>query len=107
MHVISAFLLYASLAGNISGTTTDATSGQPLPSVEISVSQNGRVVFNTSTSDFGRFAIHNLDAGTYTVSAHFIGYRPESNDVVVGSDEGATARVDFAMTSVPTSLATM
>ena len=107
MHVISAFLLYASLAGNISGTTTDATSGQPLPSVEISVSQNGRVVFNTSTSDFGRFAIHNLDAGTYTVSAHFIGYRPESKDVVVGSDEGATARVDFAMTSVPASLATI
>ena len=116
MHVFSALLCYAMLtgpaapesrAGNVSGTVTDLASGQPLPSVEVSVSQNGRTVFNTSTNDFGRFALHDLDAGNYTVSAHFIGYRPASRDIAVGTDEGATTRVDFQMTSVPTSLATI
>jgi hypothetical protein len=97
----------APLAGNISGTVTDATSGQPLPSVEVSVAQNGRIVFNTSTNDFGRYSVHNLDAGTYTVSAHFIGFRPATRDVTVGAEDGATVRADFAMVGVPTSLATI
>ncbi|NUQ21472.1 MAG: TonB-dependent receptor plug domain-containing protein [Gemmatimonadaceae bacterium] len=94
-------------AGNIIGTVTDAASGQPLSSVEVSVTQNGRVVFNTTTNDFGRYVVHSLDSGTYTVAAHFIGYRAATHDVTIGSADGETVRADFLMVSVPTSLSTV
>lgn len=92
-------------AGNVSGAVTDAASGQPLPSVEVSVSQDGHIVFNTSTDDFGHYTVHNLGAGTYTIGAHFIGFRAASQQAVVGAADGETIRVDFALVAVPTSLA--
>ncbi|HEY0779338.1 MAG TPA: carboxypeptidase-like regulatory domain-containing protein, partial [Gemmatirosa sp.] len=61
--------------GDVSGTVRDSASGQTLQSAEISVAQNGRVVNNTQTDPFGRYVVHNLAPGGYTITARFIGYR--------------------------------
>ena len=66
------------LSGDIRGSVTDSVSGRPIASADISVVQSGRVVVNTITDDFGRYTAHNLTPGTYTVSVHFIGFRPAS-----------------------------
>jgi TonB dependent receptor-like, beta-barrel/Carboxypeptidase regulatory-like domain len=92
-----------SLSSDISGTVTDSASGSALSSAEVAVSRGGQLVENTSTDDFGRYTIHNLAAGTYTVVAHFIGFGPQSRQVTVGSD-GADIRLDFRLVPVPVTL---
>ena len=73
----------ASIATDIVGTVTDSASGQPLGSAQISVMQGPRIVLNTISDDFGRYRAHNLDAGTYTVSIHALGFRPTSRPVTL------------------------
>lgn len=91
------------LSGDIRGSVTDSVSGRPIASAEISVAQAGRVVVNTITDDFGRYTAHNLTPGTYTVSVHFIGFRPASASVTVPPNGDAT-RVDFRMAGVAVNL---
>jgi hypothetical protein len=84
-------------AGDISGTVTDTSSGQPLPSAEVSVTQNGSIVANTQTDGFGRYTVHNLSAGSYVVSARMIGFRPLSRTVSIAATGGDVANVDFQL----------
>jgi hypothetical protein len=84
-------------AGDISGTITDSTNGQPLPSAEVSVSQNGSIVGNTQTDAFGRYTVHNLNAGAYVVSARLIGFRPLSRTVTIAADGGDVTGIDFKL----------
>ena len=60
---IRAMGIGAAAAGDVSGTITDSSSGQPLPSAEISVMQGSQVVTNTQTDAFGRYTVHSLNAG--------------------------------------------
>src|SRR5690242_7514311 len=84
-------------AGDVSGTITDSASGQPLPAAEVSVSQNGNIVTNTQTDGFGRYTVHNLNAGTYVVSARMIGFRPLTRSVTVAANGGDVTNVDFRL----------
>ena len=88
---------HAAAAGDISGTVTDSTSGQPLPSAEVSVMQGGSVVANTQTDGFGRYTMHNLNAGNYVVSARMIGFRPLAHTVTIAATGGDLASVDFRL----------
>lgn len=56
---------------DITGVVTDAGSGQPLPSAEVSIMRGTEVVFNASTDAFGRYRLHNIATGSYTVTARF------------------------------------
>jgi len=84
---------------DITGVVTDAGSGQPLPSAEVSVMSGTQVVSNASTDAFGRYTAHNIAPGTYTVTARFLGFSPESKTVTVG-DSNADIRVDFSLNAV-------
>jgi hypothetical protein len=84
-------------AGDVSGTVTDSTSGQPLPSAEVSVAQNGSIVANTQTDGFGRYTVHNLGAGTYVVSARMIGFSPLTRSVTIAAAGGDVANVNFRL----------
>ena len=88
---------------DITGVVTDAGSGSPLPSAEISIMLGTQVVANTSTDSFGRYTVHNIAAGTYTVSARFLGFGPQSKTVTIGDSNG-DIRADFALTAVAISL---
>ena len=88
---------------DITGTVTDSSSGQPLPSSEVSVLRGSEIVFNATTDAFGRYTAHNISPGTYTVTARFLGFRPVSKQVVIGDTSG-DLRVDFGLTPVAISL---
>jgi Outer membrane receptor proteins, mostly Fe transport len=90
------------LAANVdvTGTVTDSTNGQPLQSAEIAITREaGGIVGTTSTDAFGRFTIHNLAAGRYTLSAHLLGFRPVQRSLEVGATSAPLA-VSLTMTPI-------
>lgn len=91
-------------SGDISGAVTDSTSGQPLPSAEVSVSQNGTIVTNTQTDGFGRYTVHNLNAGSYVISARMIGFRPMTRSISISPNGGDVTGVDFRLIPAAVSL---
>src|SRR5579885_1938900 len=81
--------------GDITGTVTDSTNGQPLQSAEVSLANtSGGIVSNTVTDAFGRFTIHNVVAGSYVLSVHMLGFRPISRPLAVAN---AAVTSTFAM----------
>jgi hypothetical protein len=87
------------LATDIVGTITDSAAGRSVGSAQVSVMQNGRVVVNTTADDFGRYRAHNLDAGTYSLSVHALGYRAVARTVVMDGRVGTT-QIDFRLVPV-------
>lgn len=77
----------ATPAGDLHGVVTDSASNNPLASAQVSVMREGRVIQNTLTDAFGRYRAHNLGAGTYTLSVHYIGFKPFTTTVVMKGDD--------------------
>ena len=88
-------------SADIIGTVSDSASTRPIGNAQVSITQGTRIVFNTSTDDFGRYRAHNLDAGSYVVSIHALGYRAQSRTVVVGA---SSAVADYQLASVALNL---
>jgi hypothetical protein len=88
---------------DITGVVTDAGSGQPLPSAEVSVMLGTQVVFNASTDAFGRYTAHNIAPGAYTVTARFLGFSPQTKTVTIGEETG-DIKLDFTLNAVAISL---
>ncbi|HEV7596480.1 MAG TPA: TonB-dependent receptor [Gemmatimonadaceae bacterium] len=93
----------SSVNADVTGVVTDAGSGQPLPSAEVSIMRGTEVVFNASTDAFGRYTAHNIAPGTYTVTARFLGFRPQSKPVEISETSG-DIKLDFALEVVAISL---
>jgi len=93
-------------AADIAGTVTDSATGQPLPSVEVSVMRGSQIIFNTVTDAFGRYVAHQIAPGEYTVVARLIGFRVASRTLAVGTG-GADVHLDFALTGVALNLSTV
>jgi hypothetical protein len=88
---------------DITGVVTDAGSGQPLPSAEVSIMRGTEVVSNASTDAFGRYTAHNIAPGTYTITARFLGFSPQSKTISVGDSNG-DIKTDFALNAVAINL---
>ena len=84
---------------DITGVVADSGSGQPLPSAEVSIMRGTEVVSNASTDAFGRYTIHNIAPGIYTLTARFLGFSPQSRPITVGESD-ADIKADFALTAV-------
>jgi len=97
-------LPHTAVATDLVGTVTDSASARPISSAQISVTQNGAIIVNTITDDFGRYRAHNLAAGSYQVSVHALGFRAQVHTVAVDGTEGS-ARVDFHLATVALTLA--
>ncbi len=71
-------LVFALLSGSlyaqvsISGTVTDAQTGETLPGVNILITELSR---GAATDVDGNYTVNNVPAGTYTVRATFVGYQ--------------------------------
>ena len=79
--------------GTIAGTVVDASTGEPLPGVNVVIvdTQQG-----SSTDAEGAYEITGVEEGVYDVRASFIGFTPQVvEDVEVVADE--TVEVDFAL----------
>lgn len=88
---------------DVTGVVTDSTTHEPLASAEVSVMRGSQIIFNASTDAFGRYTAHDITPGSYTITARFIGFRPQSRNVVIGGS-AATVRIDFALAPAATNL---
>jgi TonB dependent receptor/Carboxypeptidase regulatory-like domain len=89
--------------GDIGGAVADSTTGTPLPGGEVRIHRGGDLVAIATTDAFGRYVVHNLPAGSYGVEVRYLGYRPETRDVTVGTTEGLS-RADFHLVPLPINL---
>ena len=78
----------------ISGTVTDATSGQPIAGATVSYSGG-----STSTNAQGQYTVTNVGEGSYAVTAAAANYAGQSETVSVGA--GATVTQNFALVPNP------
>lgn len=83
--------------GSISGRVTDEVTGLPIIGAEIRLSGMCHNVWYTDTA--GLYACDNVPAGVYLVSAHAMGYYPETYPDSVQVLEGQnTPNINFALT---------
>lgn len=90
----------AQATGRITGTVTDAAAARGLPNTQV------RVVgtrLAAQTDDDGRFTISGVAAGTYSVEARRLGYRPATAANVVVT-AGGTATANITMSAAPLTL---
>ena len=79
--------------GTITGTVVDAQTGEPLPGVNVVVqgTQQG-----AATDDQGQYRISEVEAGTYTLQASFVGYVEQTREgIQVRANE--TTTVNFKL----------
>jgi Carboxypeptidase regulatory-like domain len=89
-------------SGDVIGTVTDSASGRALPSVEVTVQRATNIIANTTTDAFGRFIIHDIPAGQYTIGVHFIGYGASTRPLTITA---GTTRIDFRLVPAAAALA--
>lgn len=84
--VICTFVFSAAVyaQGSISGTVTDARTGETMPGVNVVITELQR---GTSTDADGQYEIQNIPSGTYTLRATFVGYRAYSTEIEVGASD--------------------
>jgi len=93
LHLGLAVSLYAGTTGKITGTITDAETGEPLIGANILV--KGTALGAAADMD-GYFMILNVPPGKYTIQAMFIGYNTkEISDLRVNID--LTAKIDIVL----------
>src|SRR5512140_3365031 len=98
-----AFLVLPALAsaqnGSIRGRVSDST-GVPLAHAAVTMDAQ---MARTTTNDQGAYELRGVPAGTWTVRARALGYRPGMLRVTVAA--GASARGDFILETQPISVA--
>ncbi len=88
---------------DVVGTVRDSTTGQPLPTAYVIVRRGDQEVANVEADQFGRWIVHDLPPGRYTLSARLIGYRVSEQSVTIG-DTGGNVSVAFRLATAPVGL---
>jgi outer membrane receptor for ferrienterochelin and colicins len=89
---------YAQNTGSITGTVTDAESGELLFGVNVIIDGTQRGV---STNFEGKFKLQNLDPGSYDVKVSYIGYGTKViEDVAVSAGSATNVDVELKQTAV-------
>ncbi|MDX5345829.1 MAG: TonB-dependent receptor [Hymenobacteraceae bacterium] len=73
-------------AFSIKGKVTDKSTGEGLPGAGVQV-KNNDVTTGGITDINGSFTVGNLKPGSYTVTANFIGYMPETRQVTITNQD--------------------
>ncbi|MEX0769244.1 MAG: TonB-dependent receptor [Balneolaceae bacterium] len=84
--------LYAQSSASINGYISDRESGETLISANIAIVELNR---GTSSNTSGYYSITNLQPGTYTLAASYIGYH--RFEQVIELEAGETIRLDIEM----------
>src|SRR6059036_2579873 len=90
--------------GDVGGSVADSATGTPLPGGQVRIVRDGNTIATATTDAFGRYVIHNLPAGAYNVEVRYLGYRAETREVTVGSEERPAA-ANFRLVAIPLNLA--
>ncbi|MEM0961930.1 MAG: von Willebrand factor type A domain-containing protein [Bacteroidota bacterium] len=91
--VLAAPVAFAPNTGTIIGTVTDVDTGDPLPTVAVTV--DGLPGVGTATDIDGRYRIENVPAGVRDLQVSFTGYVTRRQQVTVA--EGQVVTVDVAL----------
>jgi hypothetical protein len=91
LFFLTSQFVMAGITGKIAGTIKDATTGDPLPGVNVVITGT---TMGAATDMDGNYFIINLPPGVYTIEASMLGYeRTAQTDVRVQTDH--TTPVDF------------
>jgi hypothetical protein len=90
-------------AGDVGGAVADSATGTPLPGGEVRILRGASTIAVATTDAFGRYVIHNVPAGSYSVEVRYLGYGSATRDVAVGAAD-AVARADFRLVPLPINL---
>ena len=88
--------LSAQSSGSIAGITIDAQTGMPIVGASITIPTLSRSV---NSDDAGHFLQSALDAGSYVVQVHAVGYIPSAMAFDIATGQGVTHT--FQLTTVP------
>ncbi len=94
--VIWAQPLHAQSSGSIGGTTIDAQTGLPIIGASITIPTLSRAVIS---DEGGRFLHATLEAGSYVVQVHAVGYIPSARSFDLSAGQIVTHV--FELTTVP------
>lgn len=81
-----------SSAGELSGRVTEASTGRPLPNATVRIPELNRAV---QSDRAGEYRFSDLPAGSYTVTAEYVGFG-DSSDTVTVADTGVATQA-FAL----------
>ena len=85
---VAVFFLCASLSfaqsGTLTGTVTDASSGETIPGVNVLLMESQR---GSATDAQGSFTIENIPYGTYQLRVTYVGYKEFTREVDIQSSE--------------------
>src|SRR5881296_4741454 len=101
--VAAGFTTAPPVDGDVGGSVADSATGIPLPGGEVRILRGGNTIAATTTDAFGRYVIHNVPAGSYSVEVRYLGYRPETRNVAIRATD-ALVRTDFRVVSLPINL---
>jgi len=79
--------------GRITGTVTDAASGEPLPGANVLIEGTST---GTTTDSNGEYALEGVNPGTYSVEASFVGYESTLREGVE-VEAGQSSTVTFQL----------
>jgi len=85
--------------GTIQGQITDAETGEPVPGVNVIVTDVSTTV-GAATNNQGQYEIEGVPAGERTLEARFVGYDTESRTVEVIEGETVTVNFELGTTEV-------
>jgi iron complex outermembrane receptor protein len=98
--VISTIILHTlSFSVQVTGKVTDAATGEGLAGANVTV---GGTALGGATDDNGYYNISGIEAGSYSVSASYIGYESGTNSVEVSSSD-VTVNFSLAGSSIDVS----
>ena len=92
--------LLAQSSGSIGGTTIDSQTGMPIIGASVTIPALSRGVLS---DEGGRFLHAALDAGSYVLQVHAVGYIPSAKSFDLSNGEAVTHV--FVLTTVPPVLA--
>ncbi|MCF8234453.1 MAG: carboxypeptidase regulatory-like domain-containing protein [Bacteroidales bacterium] len=99
--LLTSNLLVFSQSGTISGTITDASTGEALPFANIVAELGGTQIGGASSDIDGRFTIKPIQPGTYNVVATYAGYQKAIYEsVVVKADKITELDIELNSTAV-------
>ncbi|WP_409025061.1 carboxypeptidase-like regulatory domain-containing protein [Hymenobacter sp.] len=82
-------------SGYLVGRVTENTTDKGFAGVTVLLKQADRVVSGTSTDSTGEFRINKVAVGNYSVEVKTIGYRPETVENVIISENSAKLIIPF------------
>lgn len=89
--------------GVIEGIVHTAASDAPLAGANVAVhhASDSTLVDGTTTDSTGHFVVTDLPTGTYTVTASFVGYAPQSREVTLTADAPTQTLDPFRLAESP------